>query len=211
MVSRPRRVTCGAVAFPPGRARGPPREPGGTQAGRGDAGAGLSRPSETPTAPRACITPPRRGARSTVIPCDDESTDLLSLAWAAYDNRRMDAKIDRDGTIIVLSLEGAIDVASAPQLKAQFDQLLAHAAPKLLVDLGRVPYIDSYGLGIIMQAVKIARRSGGDVRLCAPCQDVRTILDITGFSKHLSIVPSRNVALSSWGGEAKWSTDGPAD
>jgi len=146
-----------------------------------------------------------------VIPCDDESTDLLSLGRAAYDNGPMDAKVDRDGTIIVLSLDGAIDVASAPQLKAQFDQLLAHAAPKLLVDLGRVPYIDSYGLGIIMQAVKIARRSGGDVRLCAPCQDVRTILDITGFSKHLSIVPSRNVALSSWGGEAKWSTDEPAD
>ena len=96
----------------------------------------------------------------------------------------MDAKVDRDGTIIVLSLEGAIDVASAPQLKAQFDQLLAHAAPKLLVDLKGVPYIDSYGLGIIMQAVKVARRSGGDMRLCAPCQDVRTVLDITGFSKH---------------------------
>src|SRR5207253_9193765 len=116
------------------------------------------------------VTPPRQRARSTVIRCDGESTDLLSLARAAYENRGMDAKIDRDGTIIVLSLEGAIDVASAPQLKAQFDQLLAHASPKLLVDLGRVPYIDSYGLGIIMAAVKVARRSGGAMRLRAPCQ-----------------------------------------
>ena len=141
-----------------------------------------------------------------MIRCDAGSTDLLSLARAAYDNSGMDAKVDRDGTIIVLSLDGAIDVASAPQLKAQFDQLLAHASPKLLVDLKGVPYIDSYGLGIIMQAVKVARRSGGDMRLCAPCQDVRTVLDITGFSKHVSIVQSRKVALSSWGGESKRSS-----
>src|SRR5437879_1127466 len=179
MVSRPRASPARAVASPTGRHRRPPGEPRGTQARRGAAGAGVSRPSETPTAPRPRVTPPRQRARSTLIRCG-ESTDLLSLARAAYENRGMDAKIDRDGTIIVLSLEGAIDVASAPQLKAQFDQLLAHAAPKLLVDLKGVPYIDSYGLGIIMQAVKVARRSGGDMRLCAPCQHVRTVLDITG-------------------------------
>ena len=101
----------------------------------------------------------------------------------------------------MLSLEGDIDVVSAPQLRMHFDQLLAHASPKLLVDLAGVPYIDSYGLGIIMQAVKVARREGGDLRLCAPCPSVRTVLDVTGFSKHVSILPSRSVALISWSRE----------
>ncbi len=113
----------------------------------------------------------------------------------------MDTSIDREGTVILLSVEGAIDIASAPQLRAQLDRLLAHASPKVLVDLAGVPYIDSYGLGIIMQAVKLARREGGDIRLCAPRPDVRTVLDVTGFSRHVSIVPSRNLALASWSRE----------
>jgi len=113
----------------------------------------------------------------------------------------VEVKVDRLGTIIVLSLEGDIDIVSAAQLREQFDQLLAHATPKLLVDLAGVQYIDSYGLGIIMQAVKVARREGGDLRLCAPRPNVRTLLDVTGFSKHMSIISSRSIALMSWSRE----------
>jgi anti-anti-sigma factor len=110
-------------------------------------------------------------------------------------------KIDREGTIILVSVQGAIDLVSAPQLRAQFDQLLSHSSPKLIVDLAGVPYMDSYGLGIIMHAVKTARKAGGDIKLCALRPDVRTIFDVTGLSKHVSITLSRVLALGAWANE----------
>jgi anti-sigma B factor antagonist len=107
-------------------------------------------------------------------------------------------KLDREGTIILLSVQGAIDLVGAPQLRARLDQLLSHSTPKLIVDLAGVPYIDSYGLGILMAAVKSARKAGGDIKLCALRPDVRTIFDVTGLSKHVSITLSRVLALGTW-------------
>jgi anti-anti-sigma factor len=64
----------------------------------------------------------------------------------------VDIRVEREGDVVVLSLRGAIDIVSAPQLKAQFDQeLLNRWAPRLVVDCAGVEYVDSYGLGIIAQ------------------------------------------------------------
>jgi len=110
----------------------------------------------------------------------------------------MEIKVDRTGTVIVVSLKGAVDLVSAPPLRAKLNQLLTHAAPKLVIDLSGVDHLDSYGLGILVEAVKRARQTGGDTRLCAPRPDVREILDVTGLSKRISVLPSRRDALVSW-------------
>ncbi len=47
----------------------------------------------------------------------------------------MEIKVDRTGTVIVVSLKGAVDLVSAPPLRATLNQLLTHAAPKLVIDL----------------------------------------------------------------------------
>jgi anti-anti-sigma factor len=117
-------------------------------------------------------------------------------------NRGVEVRIDREGTILLLSLHGAVDITSTPQLRRQLAELLTHASPKLIIDLADVPYIDSYGLGVIVEALKQARRAGGDIRVCAPQSDVRTILDMAGLSNHIAIAPSRASALASWKAEA---------
>ena len=122
-------------------------------------------------------------------------------------NEGVDIRVEREGEVVVLSLQGAIDIVSAPKLKAQFDQeLLNRWAPRLVVDCAGVEYVDSYGLGIIAQAVRLARRIRGEIRLCALRPEVRTVLDISGLSKHVSVLPSRSQALASWSDEESQTT-----
>ena len=49
----------------------------------------------------------------------------------------------------------------------------------LVLDLGRVPYVDSCGLGTMVQAYVSAHRMGGSVKLLNVGQRVRQLLTIT--------------------------------
>ncbi len=111
----------------------------------------------------------------------------------------MDIRVERVGTVIVVSLNGSMDLASAPSLRAELEQRLTHASPKLVIDLSGVDYIDSYGLGVLVEAMKRARRAAGELRLCAPRPEVRSLLDVTGLSGRIPVLPSRRDALVSWG------------
>jgi len=128
---------------------------------------------------------------------------LLFRPWSiALQNEGVDIRVERQGEVVVLSLQGAIDIVSAPKLKAQFDQeLLNRWAPRLVVDCAGVEYVDSYGLGIIAQAVRLARRIRGEIRLCALQPNVQTVLDVSGLGKHISVLRSRSEALASWSTE----------
>ena len=69
---------------------------------------------------------------------------------------------------------------------------------RVLMDLGRVGYIDSSGMGAMVAAMKQARALGGDVRLCALQDDVRGIFELTRLARAMSIHTTRQEALSSW-------------
>jgi anti-sigma B factor antagonist len=53
----------------------------------------------------------------------------------------------------VLRVEGEIDLATAAQFAAALDQALA-AAPRLLVDMAGVTFIDVSGLRVLVQAAE---------------------------------------------------------
>jgi anti-anti-sigma factor len=53
----------------------------------------------------------------------------------------------------VLHVQGEIDLATAGQFAAALDQALA-AAPRLLVDMSEVTFIDVSGLRVIVQAAQ---------------------------------------------------------
>ncbi len=129
------------------------------------------------------------------IPLDSFLSDRGS---PVSEDNRMDISVERVGTVIVVSVNGTVDLASAPSLRTELEQRLTHASPKLVIDLSGVDYIDSYGLGVLVEAMKRARHAEGEVRLCAPRAEVRTVLDVTGLSGRILVLPSRRDALVSF-------------
>ncbi|WP_262268742.1 STAS domain-containing protein [Microvirga yunnanensis] len=92
------------------------------------------------------------------------------------------------GAVAHLRLQGRLDAAAAPGLRARLDGALAGGATQVLVDLAEVPFIDSTGLGVLVSGLKAARRADGNLRLVAPGPQVRRLMRLTALDRVFTIL-----------------------
>ena len=59
----------------------------------------------------------------------------------------------RDDGTVVLALDGELDLNASPELKDLLTEV-AGSAPRLIVDLSRVRFMDSAGAGLLVGAMK---------------------------------------------------------
>ena len=100
--------------------------------------------------------------------------------------------------VAALAPSGVLESTTVDELRAALTSLLGERRTKLLVDLGGLATVDSSGLSMIVAVMKLARRLGGDLRLCAPQPDVHSLLDTLGLLGQISVYPDRHEALASW-------------
>jgi anti-sigma B factor antagonist len=97
----------------------------------------------------------------------------------------------------VLSIEGELDLYSAPTLR---DTVLATADAGhgwLIIDLTEVPFMDSSGLGVIVGCLKRLRESGGELTLVSrPGSPPSKLLSLTGLDRAIPTFASTDEALS---------------
>ena len=75
----------------------------------------------------------------------------------------------------------SIDATTAWDLRPTLLRAVYAQGPELWVDLGRVSFIDSTGLGMLVGVLKEAREMSGDIRLINAGREVRRILQVTGL------------------------------
>lgn len=97
----------------------------------------------------------------------------------------VDVSID-DGTTTV-RVQGEVDLYTAPRLRERLDAVVAGEAPRVVVDLEQLDFIDSTGLGVLVGALKQARDSGGDMSLRNPSRSTHKLLEIAGLTELFSI------------------------
>ncbi len=82
--------------------------------------------------------------------------------------------------VTVLDVEGKILLGEGDiQIKQAIDDLLAQGRKKYLLNLAKVPYIDSAGLGQIIRCFTAIRKSGGTLKLLSPNAKVVDLLTVT--------------------------------
>jgi anti-anti-sigma factor len=87
---------------------------------------------------------------------------------------------------IVIEVEGDIDALSAPRLWQEIEPHLNNTR-QLVVDLSRVSFIDSTGVGILIRAVNVLRERGARLRVRAPAPMTRTVFDTVGLTRLIDI------------------------
>ena len=88
-----------------------------------------------------------------------------------------------DSGVTVLAPTGRLDVAGAPALKDAVSEAMKNGKPRLVIDMEGVSFVDSSGLGSVVAALKQLRSSQGDLRLAAPNQQVRVVLELTTLDR----------------------------
>jgi len=108
----------------------------------------------------------------------------------------------REGVQTVISVAGEIDVYTAPTLRERLNELVADGEYHLVVDMGRVDFLDSTGLGVLVGGLKRARSHEGSLQLVCDQEKILKVFRITGLTKVFPIHASLDGALAEPGAAA---------
>lgn len=98
-------------------------------------------------------------------------------------------KIERKGKMSYFTVLGDVDHHSAKKIKQLIDSEIFIAHPDTVcMDLSRVEFMDSSGLGLILGRYQIATELGIDFKIISPTERVMKILRLAGCEKILDIV-----------------------
>jgi len=94
----------------------------------------------------------------------------------------------------LLTVEGDLDLASAPELKWALADVQSNGPRHVVVDFSRVSFIDSTALGVL---VGVQRAMDPGTRLAVACTEepVLRIFELTGLDGMFEIVPTVEDAL----------------
>ena len=101
-----------------------------------------------------------------------------------------------EGDRTVVEVGGEIDVYTAPRLREQLVDLVADGKYHLIVDMERVDFLDSTGLGVLVGGLKRVRAHDGSLRLVCTQERILKIFRITGLTKVFPIHASLGDALA---------------
>ena len=83
----------------------------------------------------------------------------------------------------VLEVGGEVDVYTAPRLRERLVELVEQGAKHVVVDLSRVEFLDSTGLGVLVGALKRLRAVGGTLGLVCSHERLLKIFRITALDR----------------------------
>jgi anti-sigma B factor antagonist len=101
----------------------------------------------------------------------------------AHEELHIDIKTEDDGGALVYRLRGSLDVATSPSVRAALVEAAAEGNHHIVVDLSRLEFLDSTGLGALIGAHKRAAENGGTVRLAVGDGAISRLLNITGLMR----------------------------
>jgi anti-sigma B factor antagonist len=100
-----------------------------------------------------------------------------------------------DETTHVVSPKGEVDLVTAPQLGRCLLGLADDRKTGVVVDLSSVTFIDSTGLGVLLNALKALASRHGKMVLVCPNERVLRPFQVTGLADRIPIFPSREAAI----------------
>ena len=111
----------------------------------------------------------------------------------------VDLSISRqsDGGVPVVAVSGEVDVYSAPALKDNLTELFRSGVNTVVVDLTDVAFLDSTGLGALVEARAATTEAGGSLPLVCSHERILKLFTITGLDGVFSIHKTVDEAVAS--------------
>ena len=96
---------------------------------------------------------------------------------------------ERDGSTVTVALTGELDMATAPELHAEFERL--HEEPglrRVIVDLRNLAFLDSTGLEAILRLDSRSSEEGFDVAIVRGPRAVERLFAVMHFDRRLQMI-----------------------
>lgn len=126
-------------------------------------------------------------------------TTLPAAELSGYDPSPMNIDLRTNEDVAIVDFEGSLVVGVGDEVITTIvDKLLVNGYRKILLNLSAVDYIDSSGLGELVQSYKNAQRHGATLKLLQPQERVRKTLHLTMLLPLFEVHESEENAISSF-------------
>jgi len=112
----------------------------------------------------------------------------------------MTFKIIQHGPVTVIELDGNLmGGPDASSLNSKLHELVEGGRKQIVIDLARVQFMNSSGLGLLIGGVSALKNAGGALKIANASEKIATLITITKLGSVFQQYPSVNAAVESFG------------
>lgn len=98
--------------------------------------------------------------------------------------------------IMVFSIKGQIKISTQTECKEYFDRVIGENCSKTAVlNMSGVGYMNSAGIGMIVESFKRYKDNGGRLVICSLVPDIVKLFEITKLDHFIEIYPDEETAI----------------
>jgi len=113
----------------------------------------------------------------------------------------MNIETRQKGDVVIVDFQGRLAVGVGDELLPRLiEELLAEGHRKILLNLSDMDYIDSNGLGELVQSLKTSKRAGAALVLLKPQDRVRKTLKLTNLLPMFKVFENEGDAMNGFAG-----------
>jgi len=102
------------------------------------------------------------------------------------------------GDIVILDVNGEIDLYNAPEIKDTINKLIEEKKYNVVINLDKVSYIDSSGIGALISSLSNLKKYQGGLKICNVSGSVRKVFELTKLTSFFEIYDSEQEAISAF-------------
>jgi len=113
------------------------------------------------------------------------------------ENLTVTSKSDPRG-IIILKVSGFVDASNINRFDEELYSHIKRGTAKIVVDCSDLQYINSMGMGILLEARQLAAKRNGDVVILNLPKKISKVFEILGFNEIFKLYTSEEEALKAF-------------
>jgi anti-sigma B factor antagonist len=108
----------------------------------------------------------------------------------------MDFERARTGRITVVAIAGPLEAGALDRLRHEARESVSDESPHLLFDLSQVDFVDSSGIGLLIELFKHSKLRGGELVVAGLTRYPAELFRILRLDQYIRAFPGRDEALA---------------
>ncbi len=100
--------------------------------------------------------------------------------------------------VVILDISGEIDLYNAPEIKDIINSLIEEKKFNVIINLEKVTYIDSSGIGALISSLSNLKKYQGGLKIINVFASVRKVFELTKLTSFFEIYDTEEAAIESF-------------
>lgn len=104
----------------------------------------------------------------------------------------MEINVKTNANLIIFELEGSLDIYTSLDLKASLEEKVTGENLDVVIDMEKLTYIDSSGIGILIKALNYVQGQKGKLSVANLKPAIEKVFKVSGLTTYFEILSSED-------------------